>query len=260
MAEKLGFRSVSFARLELNEEGRTPPGRRAIIRNVSFSVEVGETFIIAGPSGSGKSTLLRLANRLLTPTAGVIHLSGQDTSYLDVTTLRRKVGLVQQTPALFAGSVFENVLYGPRLANPERAQLDASQENELASECLFLAGLDDAFLSRKTDELSEGEMQRVAIARVLANRPEVLLLDEPTTSLDPTSTLTIERQIKQLRMTQDIAILFVTHDVEQAKRVGDRGILLVDGQIVDEGSLPRLFLDPPNETTRAFVNGELQPE
>ena len=130
-------------------------------------------------------------------------------------------------------------------------------EADLPIRCLRSVGLDDSFLSRQSDQLSEGEMQRVAIARVLANQPEVLLLDEPTASLDPTSTMTVEKHIKGLKEVQEIAILFVTHDVEQAKRVGDRGVLLVNGQIVDEGPLPKLFTDPKSEATRAFVNGEL---
>ncbi|MBN2208259.1 MAG: phosphate ABC transporter ATP-binding protein [Candidatus Coatesbacteria bacterium] len=258
MAEKLGFRSVSFARLELSKGPKETPSKRAIIRNASFSVRAGEIFVIAGPSGSGKSTLLRLANRLLIPTTGTIRLDGLDISELEPTALRRRVGLVQQTPALFLGTILENVLYGPRLAIGGRTQLADSDEAELPMKCLESVGLDDSFLSRRSDQLSEGEMQRVAIARVLANEPEVLLLDEPTASLDPTSTLTVEKHIKRLKDAQEIAILFVTHDVEQAKRVGDRGALLVNGQIVDEGPLPKLFTDPAeNETTRAFVNGEL---
>ncbi len=257
MAEKLGFRSVSFARLELTEKAKEPPQKRAIIRNVSFSVKVGELFVIAGPSGSGKSTLLRLANRLLIPTTGAICLDGHDISELEVTALRRKVGLVQQTPALFSGTVLENVRYGPSVAATERARIANTDEMALAIRCLRLAGLDDSFLSRKVNELSEGEMQRVAIARVLANQPEVLLLDEPTASLDPTPTLTVEKHVQGLKEVQEIAILFVTHDVEQAKRIGDRGVLLVNGQIVDEGPLPKLFTDPQNETTRAFVSGKL---
>ena len=257
MAEKLGFRSISFARLELTKKTREPPDKRAIIRNVSFSVKVGELFVIAGPSGSGKSTLLRLANRLLVPTTGAIRLDGHDITELEVTALRRKVGLVQQAPALFPGTVLENVLYGPRLATGELGQIANTDETDLSIKCLRLAGLDDSFLSRKADELSEGEMQRVAIARVLANQPDVLLLDEPTASLDPTSTLTVEKHVQRLKEVQKIAILFVTHDVEQAKRIGDRGVLLVNGQIVDEGPLPKLFSDPKNGTTCAFVNGKL---
>jgi len=257
MTEKLGFRSVSFARLELNQKAKKPPDKRAIIRNVSFNVKIGELFVIAGPSGSGKSTLLRLANRLLIPTTGAIHLDGQDISELEVTALRRRVGLVQQSPALFTGTVLENALYGPRLATDGRTLAGDVSEREFATKCLLLAGLDDSFLSRKADELSEGEMQRAAIARVLANQPEALLLDEPTTSLDPTSTLTVEKHIQHLKEVQEIAILFVTHDVEQARRIGDRGVLLVNGQVVDGGPLPELLTDPTNETTRAFVDGRL---
>ena len=256
VVERLGFRSVSFARLTLDDDQKAPVEKRAVIRRVSFSVKVGEVFIIAGPSGSGKSTLLRLANRLLAPTAGTVHLDGLDTSELEVTALRRRIGLVQQSPAMFPGTVVENVLYGPRLSKPERGRV-ALEERDLALRSIALAGLAENFLDRNAEELSEGEMQRVAIARVLANQPEVLLLDEPTASLDPTSTLTIEKHIGMLKESEQIAILFVTHDVEQAKRVGDRGLVLVSGQVVDEGPLPKLFTEIRNETTRAFVNGEL---
>jgi len=256
MAERLGFSSVSFARLTLDNNRKAAAEKRAIIRNVSFSVKVGEIFIIAGPSGSGKSTLLRLANRLLVPTDGTVRLDGLDISELEVTALRRRIGLVQQTPALFPGTVLENVLYGPRLSRPDRGRA-TPKERELVLRSITLAGLAESFLDRNTDQLSEGEMQRVAIARVLANQPEVLLLDEPTASLDPTSTLTIEKHVRMLKEREQIAILFVTHDVEQAKRVGDRGILLVSGQVVDEGPLPKLFTEIRNDTTRAFVSGEL---
>ncbi|HUT03788.1 MAG TPA: phosphate ABC transporter ATP-binding protein [bacterium] len=256
MAERLGFRSVSFARLTLDNDRKAPVEKRAIIRGVSFSVKVGEIFIIAGPSGSGKSTLLRLANRLLVPTAGTIRLDGLDISELEVTTLRRRIGLVQQSPALFPETVVENVLYGPRLSRADRGRVTL-KERELALRSIALAGLAESFLDRNAENLSEGEMQRVAIARVLANQPEVLLLDEPTASLDPTSTLTVEKHVRMLKESEQIAILFVTHDVEQAKRVGDRGMLLVSGQVVDEGPLPKLFAEIRNETTRAFVNGEL---
>jgi len=252
MAERLGFRSVSFARLTLDNDQKTPlVEKRAVIRRVSFSVKVGEIFIIAGPSGSGKSTLLRLANRLLVPTTGAV-----DISELEVTTLRRRIGLVQQSPALFPGTVVENVLYGPRLSRADRGSVTL-KERELALRSIALAGLAESFLDRNAEQLSEGEMQRVAIARVLANQPEVLLLDEPTASLDPTSTLTIEKHVRMLKESEQIAILFVTHDVEQAKRIGDRGMLLVSGQIVDEGPLPNFFAEIRNEATRAFVNGEL---
>jgi len=254
MAEKLGFRSVWFAWLDKKRD-ELVAGKRAIIKDVSFSVGAGEIFVVAGPSGSGKSTLLRLANGLVVPTSGLISLDGHQISDLEVTELRRRVGLVQQTPALFDGTVMENVMFGPSLLQAERAGRRFCRDDALR--CLMLAGLDESFADRDAEALSEGEKQRVAIARVLANDPDVLLLDEPTSSLDPTSTQVIESLVKRLRQTTGLTILFVTHDVEQAKRIGDRGILLVEGRKVDEGPLPKLFAHPSNETTRAFVEGSL---
>ncbi|MCD6326369.1 phosphate ABC transporter ATP-binding protein [bacterium] len=256
MVEKLGFKSVSFAWLDVDEK-ELKGGKRAILRNISFSIGPREVFIIAGPSGSGKSTVLRLANRLLIPTGGTVFLDSLDTLELDVTQLRRRVGLVQQTPALFEGTVLDNIMFGPRLNRDETGAMSYEEEKRQVVECLGMAGLSGDFIERKTAELSEGEKQRVAIARVLANQPEVLLMDEPTASLDPSATLAIEKHVRHLTFEHGLSVLFVTHDVDQAKRIGDRGLLLVDGQKVDEGPLPKLFDSPSNDQTKAFVNGNL---
>jgi len=253
MSAKLVFEQVSFDRFT-SESGRAKEGTTRVLHSISFGARTGEVLVIAGPSGSGKSTLLRLANRLFIPTEGTVTLDGTDVSELPVTQLRRRVGLVQQIPALFEGSVIDNVMFGPRLHGTSDGDGD---ERARAREVLTLAGLSETFLDRDANELSEGEKQRVALARILANNPEVLLLDEPTASLDPSATALVEKQVVALASRTNLAILFVTHDVEQAKRLGTRGILLVDGRKVDDGPLPEMFARPSNEQTGAFVKGQL---
>jgi putative ABC transport system ATP-binding protein len=188
-----------------------------VLIDVSMSIPSGSTALL-GPSGSGKSTLLRLLNRLADPDAGVVRFHGTDVRELDPLELRRRVGLVPQLPAPVPGSVEDNVCFGPRLegrdGDPERA--------------LRLAGLDPSFLERDASRLSVGEQQRVMLARALALEPEVLLLDEPTASLDPTATAAVEDALRGLR---DVSLVLVTHSRDQADRLTSRTIRLRDGRV-----------------------------
>jgi putative ABC transport system ATP-binding protein len=216
-------------------------------------------FTVLGPSGSGKSTLLRCINRLIEPTAGCISLDGEDAAGLPVQELRRRVGMVFQTAALFDGTVLDNVLYGPRLRSRSAGRPPAADagERDLAAGYLRRVGLPEGFGDKPVAELSGGEAQRVSLARALANEPEVLLLDEPTAALDPTASQVIEDLLAQLAAETDLTFVFVTHNLAQARRIGDHGVLLVEGRVVDQGPLPA-FLDRPTvETTRRFVEGRL---
>jgi putative ABC transport system ATP-binding protein len=226
--------------------------KRTILDDVTFDVPAGRIFTVLGPSGSGKSTLLRAIDRLVEADAGRILLDGVPTTELHVQELRRRVGMVFQTAALFDGTVLDNVLYGPRLRHEEVA------EHEAAHDLLQRVGLHDDFASRPVDGLSGGEAQRVSLARTLANRPAVVLLDEPTASLDPTAGRQVEELLLHLAAEADLTYLFVTHDLHQARRIGDRGLLLVDGRVVEEGPLHELLADPGHETTRLFVDGRLE--
>ncbi len=236
---------------------------RRILDAVSFRVERGTLFTVLGPSGSGKSTLLRCLNRLIEPDAGRVLLDGRPTSDLPVQDLRRRVGLVFQTAALFEGTVLDNVLYGPRLLTGGRHGPDAAGrparpgEREFAADLLERVGLSSGFLSQPAGDLSGGEAQRVGIARALANDPEVLLLDEPTSALDPTASRHVQDLLLRLADETDLTFVFVTHDMAQARRIGDRGLLLVDGRVADGGSLPHFLDHPATEATRLFVAGRL---
>jgi putative ABC transport system ATP-binding protein len=264
-AAKRGMGAWRLARSGRGTAPRSEPPRRLILDDVSFAVEPGHVFTVLGPSGSGKSTLLRTIDRLLEPTTGRILLDGVPTTELPVQELRRRVGMVFQTAALLDGTVMDNVLYGPRLlagngrapddprAGWERG--DHAAAHDQTSVLLRRVGLPEAFCDKPVHELSGGEAQRVSLARALANEPDVLLLDEPTAALDPSSSQLIEDLLVRLADETDLTFVFVTHNLPQARRIGDHGLLLVDGRVVDEGPLPDFLDAPATEVTRRFVTG-----
>jgi putative ABC transport system ATP-binding protein len=195
-------------------------GGRVILSGLTVELEEGMTALV-GPSGAGKSTLLRLLNRLADPDDGRIQYRGRDVRDYDVLELRREIALVPQLPALLPGSVAENVAYGPGLCG-RRCELDRA---------LALAGLDGTFAARAAKQLSVGEQQRLMLARALALEPRVLLLDEPTAALDERSRDAVERTLLELHARVSAAIIVVTHDPRQARRLGDRLLVLDDGRI-----------------------------
>ncbi len=224
-----------------------------VLRNISVEIESNEVFTVVGPSGSGKSTLLRLLNRLEDLSDGSIFLDGQNIKEMDVVALRRKVGLVFQVPILFDGTVETNILFSLKI----RREIPPLAGEGVAEKYINLVGLDRNLLSRNSNELSVGQKQRISIARALTSEPEVLLMDEPTSALDPTATHNIENLILNLKSQMGLTIVFVTHDIEQAKRVGERGMVLVNGEKIEEGKIPDLFENPQNTITKKFVDGIL---
>lgn len=225
-------------------------GGQIVLHDVSVTVEAGEVFMLVGPSGSGKSSLLRCLNRLEEPGPGTVFLHGDDVTRLPVTDLRRRVGMVFQQPAMFPGTVADNVAYGPGLrGDPPGA--------ERVRELLAMVSLEVALADKPASELSGGQAQRVAIARALANGPDVLLLDEPTSALDPIATHAVEETLGALRETHGLTLIWVSHLVEQARRVGDRVLLLDEGRVVRVDSVEAM-LDPDHGDRRllAFANGD----
>lgn len=203
-------------------------GGDQIVRAVDLSIRAGETLTLVGPSGAGKSTLLRLLNRLDEPTEGTVYLDGTDYRTLAPTDLRSRVGLVPQSPALRDGTVRENVTAGARLRGDP---VDAERVARLLDR-VDLAGYGD----RAAAELSGGEAQRVAIARTLLVDPEVILLDEPTASLDATAEAEVERLLTDLLADGDRTAVLVSHDEAQVDRLADRVVRFVDGQVAAVGT------------------------
>lgn len=197
-----------------------------ILSSVSVDIPRGVIMGIIGPSGSGKSTFLRALNRLWEPPKNTVFLDGTDICDVDVLSLRRKVGMLFQLPVLFEGTVADNIRYGPKLKGKKLS------DNEVYK-LLTLADLDSSFFNKPGGELSVGQAQRVALARTLANEPEVLLLDEPTSALDPISTQNIEDVLVKLKTDQKMTIVIVSHSIKQIQRIADVVCLLVDGEIVE---------------------------
>jgi phosphate transport system ATP-binding protein len=238
-------------------------GENWVVRDVSLPVRQGEVLGMIGASGSGKTTLLRSMNRLTEITegaarAGRITLDGQDIHELEVNDLRRRVTMVFQQPNPFPMSIFDNVAYA-LVEHPERGGRRRRRSRALrdaVAEALRRAGLYDEVaddLDRSALRLSGGQQQRLCIARALAANPEVMLLDEPCSALDPISTAAIEELIIELRET--VAIVIVTHNLQQAFRVADHVAFMHLGELVEYGPSEQVFNRPSRPRTREYVSG-----
>jgi phosphate transport system ATP-binding protein len=239
-------------------------GERWVVRDVSLPVRRGEVLALIGASGSGKTTLLRSLNRLteITPGAarvGRITLDGEEVGEIEVNSLRRRVSMVFQQPNPFPMSIFENVAYalreehGPRRGRRRRSRKELEPAVVDALRRAGLYGEVEGNLDHPALRLSGGQQQRLCIARALAVQPEVLLLDEPCSALDPISTATIEELIVGLR--ESVAIVIVTHNLQQAMRVADHVGFMHLGELVEYGSSVQVFDRPRMQRTREYVSG-----
>ena len=260
-AARESFRPASAAgpeRLRL-EEVSVFYGRKQAVKSVSLPIHQGEVLALIGPSGCGKTTLLRTLNRLteLVPSAargGRVLLDGVDIESMADTTLRARVSMVFQQPNPFPMSIFDNVAFALREQSrrrPRRRELEP-----LVIDALKRAALYDEVgeeLGRPALRLSGGQQQRLCIARAIAQRPEVLLLDEPCSALDPISTATIEDLIHELR--RDLAVVMVTHNLAQARRVADKVAFMYMGDLIEYGTTAQVFEEPRATRTRDYVQG-----
>jgi phosphate transport system ATP-binding protein len=229
------------------------------VTDVTLPIRKGEVLALIGPSGCGKTTLLRSLNRLteLTRTAsleGSITLDGTDITRFEPTALRRRVTMVFQQPNPFPMSVFDNVAYVLReqaARRPKRRALDAKVREVLAHAGLLDEVAED--LNHPALRLSGGQQQRLCIARALAADPEVLLLDEPCSALDPQSTQVIEDLIVKLR--EEVAVVIVTHNLQQAYRIADRVAFMYLGEMVEYGTASQVFGAPREQRTKEYVSG-----
>jgi len=234
-------------------------GANTVLRDVTLDFQPGKITALLGPTGSGKSTLLRTLNRMNDKIggyrrAGDVTLDGQSiwSPSLHPMALRRKVGMLFQRPNPFPMSIMDNVVCGVRAyERVPRAQL-----RDIAEQRLRAVGLWDALSGRLKDSpfrLSGGQQQLLCLARALAVQPGVLLLDEPTSSLDPVATESIERLIRGL--TPDLTVVIVTHNLAQARRVAQRTVFLNRGRIVEHGDTDQVFDNPAEEETAQYVGG-----
>jgi phosphate transport system ATP-binding protein len=237
-------------------------GEAWVVRDVSLPVRRGEVLALIGASGSGKTTLLRSLNRLTEITAGAaragtVTLDGEDIHGLEVNDLRRRVSMVFQQPNPFPMTVYDNVAYAlAERTGRGRRRRRTPELDEAVAHALRRAGLYDEVssdLARSALRLSGGQQQRLCIARALAAEPEVLLLDEPCSALDPISTAIIEELIVELR--ESVAIVIVTHNLQQAVRVADHVAFMHLGELVEYGPSDEVFERPAKQRTREYVSG-----
>ena len=237
------------------------PGKQALF-DVSMDIFPREVTALIGPSGCGKSTVLRCFNRMndLVPgakvTKGRIHVVGLDVQEpsLDVISLRRRVGMVFQKSNPLPQSVYDNVAYGLRLQGENRRHvMDEAVERSLRESALWDEVKDR--LRENAFGLSGGQQQRLCIARSIAVQPEILLMDEPCSALDPVATAKVEDLI--LKLKEDYTIVIVTHNMEQAKRVADKSAYFLLGRLVELGATMDLFTQPRHRATQSYLRGEV---
>jgi phosphate transport system ATP-binding protein len=235
-------------------------GEKQALKHVDLDIRCNEVTALIGPSGCGKSTFLRCLNRMNDViencrVSGGILLDGEDiySSELDVVVLRARVGMVFQKPNPFPKSIFDNVAYGPRIHGmaPTRRDLEQVVQTSLERAGLWKEVKDR--LKEPGTGLSGGQQQRLCIARAIAVSPEVILMDEPCSALDPIATARIEELIDELR--EHLTIVIVTHSMQQAARVSQRTAFFHLGELVETGDTPQIFTSPKDQRTQGYITG-----
>ncbi len=234
-------------------------GKKQVLKGVHLTVPKNRVVALIGPSGCGKSTLLRSINRMhdLSPDAkitGDVLLDGKSvySKNIDVVEIRRHIGMVFQKPNPFPKSIFENVAYGLKI-NGERNKAKLQEKVEIALKSSYLWNEVKDDLNKSALSLSGGQQQRLCIARAVAVEPEVILMDEPCSALDPISTAKIEELIVQLK--QDFTIIIVTHNMQQAQRISDFTAVMYLGDLIEFGTTTQIFNAPQAQLTKDYVGG-----
>lgn len=227
-------------------------GNRVVLDVAHLSIKTGELLTIVGPSGSGKSTLLRLLGLLEPPVSGQVRFKIDGTLYTDASAsidVRRQIAMVFQRPSLLSRNVRANVAYGLKL----RGERDVADKVDAILERVSMTHLQTA----KPHQLSSGELQRVALARALILEPRVLLLDEPTSNLDPYNVRLIEDLLAEQRAARNTTIVLITHNIFQARRLADRVAFLFESELVEVAPADQFFDSPKDPRTAAFISGDL---
>lgn len=228
-------------------------GDKTVLNINQLDINREEITAIIGPSGAGKSTLMQILNFIEPPTEGRINFDGKDFSLQNSPKIetRRDMVMVFQKPAVFNSSVFDNIAYGLSLR-----KLPKKIIKQRIDEIVDVVGLKDK-LNQNAKTLSGGEAQRVAVARAIVLKPKVLLLDEPTANLDPANITVIENLIKHANSNYKTTIVIVTHNMNQAKRLANQVVFILNGNVVECGEEGVVFSKPVNNLTRAFINGDM---
>lgn len=225
---------------------------KTALRDVSFEVEPGGVLAIIGPTGSGKTTLLRIMDLLDRPSSGRMLFDGVEPNDEDARReIRRRMGMVFQQPVLFDSSVYRNVSCALQWRG-----CDGGEVRKRVLHILSMVGLSD-LEGRRARSLSGGERQKVAIASAIAPKPELLLLDEPTANLDPASVSVIEDVVKKINKVEGVTVVLATHNLFQARRLADRVVFLLDGEVVEIGDCGAIFEHPRDGRTASFLKGEM---
>lgn len=235
-------------------------GKKEALKGINLDFNKNEITALIGPSGCGKSTYLRCLNRMndLIPDVtitGTISLNGKNiyAPNIDTVSLRKQVGMVFQQPNPFPFSIYDNVIYGLRLAGiKDKATLDEAAETSLKNAAVWDDVKDK--LHQSALSLSGGQQQRVCIARVLAVKPDIILLDEPTSALDPISSAKVEDTMLALR--EDYTIVTVTHNMQQASRISDQTAFFLNGELIEMDKTKNIFLNPKEKQTEDYISGK----
>ncbi len=225
--------------------------KNVIINDFSLTIHEGEFVSIIGSSGCGKTTILKMVNGLLTPTSGSVFVHGKDIQKEDLIFLRRNIGYAIQGSVLFPHlSVEQNIAFVPNLLNKKNKEKTANA----ITKWMGIVGLDDALRARYPDELSGGQQQRVGIARSLAASPDILLMDEPFSAVDEITRSSLQDEIKRIHQETGITILFVTHDIKEALKLGTK-VLVMDQGVVQQFASPQEIVEHPvNAFVQSLVN------
>ncbi|KMZ55732.1 ATP-binding cassette domain-containing protein [Dorea sp. D27] len=230
-------------------------GGKAIIEGFSMSVEQGEFVTVIGSSGCGKTTILKMANGLVTPTGGSVIVNGRDIRDENMIELRRNIGYAIQGSVLFPHmTVEQNISYVPNLLNRKNKK----KTKEAVSKWMGIVGLEEELRGRYPSELSGGQQQRVGIARALAASPDILLMDEPFGAVDEITRGQLQTELKQIHEKTGITILFVTHDISEALKLGTKVLVMDQGKIQQYGTPAELLLSPGTEFVSRLVEKERQ--
>lgn len=232
-------------------------GKSRVLKNINLEIEKNRITAIIGPSGCGKSTFLKSLNMMITEEKsseilGKIYFNGKNIKDFQIENLRKKIGLVFQTPTPFPFSIYKNMIYAPVYYGIK----DKKELDKIVKEKLILAGLYDEIkdeMNKSALSLSGGQQQRLCIARELTVEPEILLLDEPCSALDIQNTMKIEEMLKNL--SSKYTIVIVTHNLAQAKRIADKTAFFFDGELIEYNDTEVIFTNPKDEKTKNYING-----